>query len=443
MMRSTPTTKMAKPPPPVPPRPSKTMIAEALAKSKKPPVDASVPLRMAPPPPVVEPPPVKTRDPEAVAKSKSHSAVNVMLKKPSLDRSISEEVKTTSRTVVFQSSNMKCSKIQVNSLEDSELTKSSDSIKSGSDTCADVSEDVSTNKCGPGDDSSANKLDKNWNEILNNRNHVNTLIDEMFASVLEIPDDKLHDASNESVSCNPDKVHVNSQSADDKCESAEKEKEDCKPTVLVINDESEQKNSIQESKSNSSTAERRVKFDDKMNHELLISELQNMKKEQDRILKRQRKPSQELYEDVPRIYHSDWVEVNNGEEVRLSSCQITIEDFKNNKDNADGSAENILSRLAAMSSLHGLPPLPKSLSGFSLQEDLTQIPNRPGSSRGPTPPAGHHVYPPHPKPTMNGTDAPTGRSTTNLDSQLAILRREMVSLLYSILISDSRMVLVA
>lgn len=411
MMRSTPTTKMAKPPPPVPPRPSKMMIAEALAKSKRAPLEP-VPQRVAPPPPV-------DPKPEGVTKSNSHSALNVVLKKPNLDRSISEEVKTTSRTVVFQSSNMKCSKVQVNG-----LSKNADKSEN---SCSNSSEEVSTSKCASSDDCSANKLDKNWNDMLNNRNHVNTLIDEMFASVLEIPDDKALDASNENVNYHPDKA-PNDQSGDEKSDSShttDKEKDDCKSTVLVITppeNEVEHK-PTNESKSNSSTSERKhVKFDDKMNHELLISELQSMKKEQERISKRQRKPSQELYEDVPGIYHSDWVEVDNGEEVRLSSCQITIED------NADGSVENIVSRLASMSSLHGLPPLPKSLSGFSLQEDIPT--NRPGSSRGPTPPAGHHVYPPHPKPIVNGTDVPLGRPVTNLDSQLAILRREMVSLCF-------------
>lgn len=404
------------------------LIAEALAKSKKASVEP-VPLRMAPPPPVAE----AKRELEGVTKSKSHSAVNVVLKKSNLERTISEEVKSTSRTVVFESSNMKCSKIQVNLSGDCAVNKSNGLTKNADNNCSNSSEEVSTSKCASSDDCSTNKLDKDWNEILNNRNHVNTLIDEMFASVLEIPDDTVLEANNENVDYQTDKLS-NDQSSDDRSDSSlatDKEKDDCKPTVLVINqqeNEAEPKPTTRESKSNSSTSERKhVKFDDKMNHELLISELQNMKKEQERILKRQRKPSQELYEDVPGIYHSDWVEVDNGEEVRLSSCQITIEDFKN-KENGDGSVDNIVSRLAAMSSLHGLPPLPKSLSGFSLQEDLVQTPNRPGSSRGPTPPAGHHVYPPHSKPTVNGTDGPTGRPATNLDSQLAILRREMVSL---------------
>lgn len=67
-----------------------------------------------------------------------------------------------------------------------------------------------------------------------------------------------------------------------------------------------------------------------------------------------------------------------------------------------------------MSSLHGLPPLPKSLSGFNLLDGQTKPPTpvRTTSMR-----QGHLVYPPHPK--INGK--------SNLDTQLAILRREMVS----------------
>lgn len=309
----------AKPPPPVPPRPSKTVIAEALAKTKKIAAD-SIPLRTAPPPP---PPPV------VVQKTNSHSAVNVVVQqKPQLDRSISEEVKTSTRTVVFQSSDMKCSS-KVHVRNDNEDTKK-----------------------------------VNSEDVLNDRNHVNTLIDEMFASVLEIPDEPITET-------------VNS-------------------TVLVVEPPEDS------SKSNSSTEERkRVKFDDKKNHELLISELESMKKEQQRILKRQRKPSQEIYEESPEIQHSDWVEVNDGEEVRLSSCQITIDTSK--KKTTDATNGDIISRLSSMSSLHGLPPLPKSLSGFSLLEEEEERP-------------------------INGSDAATGNITSNLDTQLAILRREMVSL---------------
>lgn len=360
MMRSTPNTKMAKPPPPVPPRPSKTIIAEALAKTKKSPPE-SAPVRVAPPPPV------------AGNVTKSSSSADIAVKRQSYERSVSEEVKTSSRTIVFQSSNLKSSKIHVNL--SNEKGEKNDSTPSPEGTMND-----------------SGTIDRNWNEVLNDRNHVNTLIDEMFASVLEIPDEQ------------PSVEAINKRDS----------------TILLVNHDDESKSVSESSQSSTSERKKVVKFDDKKNHELLISELQDMKKEQERILKRQRKPSQEIYEESPGIHHSDWVEVNDGEEIRLSSCQITIEDSQKPDTPPIPEESDLVSRLTAMASLHGLPPLPKSLSGFSL---LDEAPNRSGSSRGPTPPASH--YPPHAKgASVNGTD---GAPTTGLDAQLAILRREMVS----------------
>lgn len=97
----------------------------------------------------------------------------------------------------------------------------------------------------------------------------------------------------------------------------------------------------------------------------------------------------------------------------------------------------ILYRINKMSSLHGLPPLPKSLSGFNLldSQENPPTPIRTSSIRSGQA-SGHLVYPPHPK-TVNGTagvdmnqqmnQVTGGRKSTNLDTQLAILRREMVS----------------
>ncbi|XP_044255987.1 uncharacterized protein LOC123005955 isoform X2 [Tribolium madens] len=282
MMRSTPCTKMGKPPPPVPPRPSKTLVAEALAKTRK-----AAPGRTAPPPPVV-----------------------------------SVGVSEGSRTVIFQSPKIE-----------------------------------------------KKKEEKEEDQVLNDRNHVNTLIDEMFASVLDQNEDRVS-------------VEV--------------------PTVVVVEDSS--------SNSNSSTNEKKkVQFDDRMNHELLISELESMRIEDEKISKRQRKPSDLLSSDSDnKIQHSDWVEVNDGQEVHLSACQIII-------DNKIEKLKLDYERIKTMSSLHGLPPLPKSLSGFNLLESKPPTPVRTTSMR-----QGHLVYPPHPK--INGD------RKTNLDTQLAILRREMYSL---------------
>lgn len=222
---------MGKPPPPVPPRPSKTLVAEALAKTRK-----AAPVRTAPPPPAPAP---------EVTRSKSTVNISVGEKAKSYERSISEEVKST-RTVIFQSPKIE---------------------------------------------------KKDEDQVLNDRNHVNTLIDEMFASVLE-------------VSTNDDDGGVEVPSV---------------ATVVVVEDHSS---------SNSSTVEKKkVQFDDRMNHELLISELESMRLEDEKIAKRQRKP--DLISDSEKIQHSDWVEVNDGQEVRLSSCQITIDDLKNDKLNLD------------------------------------------------------------------------------------------------------------
>ncbi|XP_044748237.1 leucine repeat adapter protein 25-like isoform X2 [Coccinella septempunctata] len=90
-----------------------------------------------------------------------------------------------------------------------------------------------------------------------------------------------------------------------------------------------------------------------------------------------------------------------------------------------------------MSSLHGLPPLPKSLSGFNLDENYSNpsTPARTSSTRShqgvPVPfVSGHLGY--HHHKGVNGASesSSTGqvRKSTNLDAQLAILKREMYSL---------------
>lgn len=86
-----------------------------------------------------------------------------------------------------------------------------------------------------------------------------------------------------------------------------------------------------------------------------------------------------------------------------------------------------------MSSLqHGLPPLPKSLSGFNITAPNHHPPTPPRSSsiRSGGIPSGHLVYPPHPsKPTDTGTGS---KKPTGLDAKLAILRQEMVSTEFNI-----------
>ncbi|XP_035778410.1 homeobox protein 5-like isoform X2 [Anopheles albimanus] len=80
---------------------------------------------------------------------------------------------------------------------------------------------------------------------------------------------------------------------------------------------------------------------------------------------------------LPKIRTSDWIEVgDNGKQVVLSSCQISLEDSgledEEKLDDAssgvgdswDSVKEDVESRIKM--SLPGLPPLPKSLSGFDL-----------------------------------------------------------------------------
>ena len=87
-----------------------------------------------------------------------------------------------------------------------------------------------------------------------------------------------------------------------------------------------------------------------------------------------------------------------------------------------------------MSSLQGLPPLPRSLSGFNLNgaglvmEPATPPPPPPArssskaSQRGPKTPTSTTSL------SSGGSrPSPSGRQLTTLDTQLAILRREMVS----------------
>ncbi|KAK9738884.1 hypothetical protein QE152_g9503 [Popillia japonica] len=434
MMRPTSASKTGKPPPPVPPRPSKiNNSSDSLGRTKRfapdVPHKPTVPFRSAPPPPSSRVYQLReafsanenyeNNKINPIVKSQSYSAVNFS-NKPSLERSISQDGSKKSRTVIFESSNLK------NTIE----IKRQDSDRR--------IEKVQVN----GIDES-NKLDGNKNEIIKNEcGYTMDIMHEMLADAIK----KDMDEENRT------KITVHSDDDTNIKDNAPK------PTVLIIEDkhnineeESKKddlpmKESDDDNKSNSSTGERKkdrhVKFDDKMNHEHLIDELQNMKLEQERILKRQRKPSKDIYEnesainapinkdnkDKPKILHSDWIEVNDGEEVRLSSCQITIDERRETKDEilSPNSVEPLISRLATMSNLHGLPPLPKSLSNFNFLEG----PPTPNRSRNATPPMSntgttHLVYPPHPKPMANG--GTTQGSVSNLDAQLAILRREMVS----------------
>uniref|UniRef100_A0A1Q3FLY2 Putative mediator of rna polymerase ii transcription subunit 26 n=1 Tax=Culex tarsalis TaxID=7177 RepID=A0A1Q3FLY2_CULTA len=149
--------------------------------------------------------------------------------------------------------------------------------------------------------------------------------------------------------------------------------------------------SIDPSTLDSKLSEKKVAF-----HELLISELTAMRSaaaaatggQSDSISRRQRKPPEHRASPevsptgTARIRTADWIEVgDNGKEVVLSSCQISLEDSgledegKHDEDGDDDggssgvgdswdSVKDAEERITM--SLPGLPPLPKSLSGFDL-----------------------------------------------------------------------------
>lgn len=130
----------------------------------------------------------------------------------------------------------------------------------------------------------------------------------------------------------------------------------------------------------------------------------------------------------PKIKHSAWyqVEEESGRPVKYSSCQITL----------DGSSScspvTQRPRAVSMSSLQGLPPLPKSLSGINLLDSVKVSTPTLVQHDSPRTIATHQLRipstpPPPPPSEPKKQTLPTQRKMTTLDTQLAILRKEMVS----------------
>lgn len=141
------------------------------------------------------------------------------------------------------------------------------------------------------------------------------------------------------------------------------------------------------------------------------------------------RPSSVPREYPPKIKHSNWyqVEEESGRPVKYSSCQITL-------DGSSSSCSPVTQRLRAvsMSSLQGLPPLPKSLSGINLLDSVKVSTPTPVQNDSPRIIATHHLRtpstpPPPPPSEPKKQTLPTQRKMTTLDTQLAILRKEMVS----------------
>ncbi|XP_066140863.1 uncharacterized protein [Euwallacea fornicatus] len=256
--------------------------------------------------------------------------------------------------------------------------------------------------------------DKNWEEILNDKNHVNTLIDEMFASVLEVnlaPPVSLT-SSLESIKEDDDHVVKIANHFDSDYNGTSKPSEDENLTVIVVNEPATKKQSLERDEIKKAAGDRKVKFNDRENHEFLIEELQNMKNCHDDDLKRQcvlPLDSNDM-QVGDNIQINDWYGVNDGKKVKLSSCYIKVE----NTDSENGDRNDKIKELCQA---YRLPPLPKALSGFKLYE--------------PTEPAenGYMLDIEHSQSPDTGFKKKiNGRQETKLDRQLAVLRREMESL---------------
>lgn len=481
-------TKVNKPPPPVPPRPSKNVVAEALAKSRK--SDNGLANNNI------------TNGAPPVVKSQSYSAIYKFNNAPKIDRGVvtEEPPKPATRTLIYQSSNISkhqslpVSQVQplrnrVSSVEEIRVNVNrKESIKRECRTVTKTSSfktkppevillpvertkledrDSSLESLGDSEpisrsnsfktdannssDSVISEDEGNWNNDTTDRNHVNTLIDEMFASVLDLPDKPepvataVDDCSVGLESPKPpcDVVTIRTAVCKDESNDANdsptphhqtnQSNHDSKKTIVVIEPRCElphqnvpitptanvntpaNANDVNANNILPKSYKTQRKIDDKFNHELLISELSSMKRDR-QIFKRQRNPSENSSSSPSsecKIQHSDWVEVNDGKEIRLSSCQITIAD---DDEKETKQALDIISRLE-MANLHGLPPLPKSLSGFNI-EGPPPAPSsigRPGTNRNPKNPA-----------STNG-ELGSLKKPSNLDAKLALLRREMVS----------------
>ncbi|KAK0171381.1 hypothetical protein PV328_009121 [Microctonus aethiopoides] len=131
------------------------------------------------------------------------------------------------------------------------------------------------------------------------------------------------------------------------------------------------------------------------------------------------------------IQHEDWLEAG----IRYSSTKITLpgddlmtadeeqyHDQNERKSRSHLDFSSICQRIA-MSSLQGLPPLPRSLSGFNLNETRGEPPPPPARSSSKVTKSGKLIQQP-------STSRPSlsGRQITTLDTQLTILRKEMFGL---------------
>lgn len=434
--------KGSKPPPPVPPRPSKSLIKEALAKTRRAHHHAASCLPSAPKnqinaarcsPPLPQPPnsallnpplkkhnygstrPVIYQSDNCRSRKNSQESVNQRTSEDKIHSGQSDENGPASQKcqaggkVRVECDRAREANGEINNSEKagcdlwerkvSQANKENDKLVT-SDT--EVSSVISTSSSSSG----SSKSDKNWNDTLN-RNHVNTLIDEMFASVLEVnlsnsvtPASSIESITKEN---EINKTTINNNTPEDDGGNL---------TVIVINDGDGR-----------NPQERKVKFNDRQNHEFLINELQNMKnsyENKSKVVKRQRISSLNssdeegsvTYPSENKIQMNDWYGVNEGRKVRMSSCHITIDGDSEQSDNEQ-------QRLKNQYRLSGLPPLPKSLSGFDFRDVTHAVKNGNNLDVNNEKSGAKNL--------KSGRDS-DGKGKTKLEEQLAILWSEMNSL---------------
>ncbi|XP_046472067.1 uncharacterized protein [Neodiprion pinetum] len=384
-------------PPPVPPRPSRQVVAEALKRSPRPPC----PTRQAPPPPDTKP----WRAGRTVVYESATSPTSVRSAED--DRQQRDERAANPRDQNLQ--RLGGGKAVTPATSERGDGKSRGTIQQPLKRPA----PIHVARTGNGGGSSSSESEKSAAPKFKNQRHIQVV---NGAVVFEAQNTQVRVPRSESKESRPEDADEalkesaemdaakNVTTVDDKREevvegprrsssSTISSGDDC-ATVVVVDDQPES---------------RRVAFDDRVN-----------------------------------IQHEDWLEAG----VRYSSTKITLsgdevndegvaltestEDRINGLGYFDEDEEMMITAFdftsikekIAMSTLQGLPPLPRSLSGFNLST------NRDGNEP-PPPPARSSSRPQRgarTSPGVGGRPSPQGRQLTTLDTQLAKLRREMFGL---------------
>ncbi|XP_015122252.1 uncharacterized protein DDB_G0284459 [Diachasma alloeum] len=384
-------THRAHPPPPVPPRPSKQVVAEALKCNPRPPC----PTRQAPPPPNTKPwrPGEKLCAPASVGRTVIYQSSKI-----TNHQTIKSSERVTNdpeKRQECRSSSERNDRRHQQQQQQQQQQQPTELIVKSSENIAEFTNEI---------ESQGNSLDI----IITNRKDV--------VQGTEI----IHTEGNRQV-C---ETVNNTIGTDSVKEITRKGDSLIKTKVQVTNDDNV--------------------IDDVNNHELAHL-LLPIKKTTSQdcatiVVIEEPEPNKITINDDNKdnIQHQDWLEAG----VRYSSTKITLPADDTINDRADECAiegddnenqkrmkfnldfSSIRERIA-MSSLQGLPPLPRSLSGFNLSEvrrDNEPPPPPPTRSSSKTSKGNK-------PPQQSGSrPSPPSRQLTTLDTQLAILRKEMFGL---------------